>query len=77
MPFEHLGLPQVPEQPVNTVSEKVMRGTIPFALGWAAALTAVAGAVRLNKRAPAGTPGPADPRIKTSAAQPVKEDRTP
>jgi formate dehydrogenase iron-sulfur subunit len=49
VPFEHLGLPPVPDRPVDATSEAIMRGTIPFALGWAAALTAVAGAVRLSK----------------------------
>jgi hypothetical protein len=41
VPFSELGLPTLPETPVNAVSEKVMEMTIPFALGWGAVLTAV------------------------------------
>jgi Fe-S-cluster-containing dehydrogenase component len=41
VPFSELGLPNLPETPVNEVSEKVMAGTIPFALSWGAVLTAV------------------------------------
>jgi formate dehydrogenase iron-sulfur subunit len=48
--FELLGLPAVPEAPVNRASETIMRGTIPFAVGWAAALSAVAVGVRLRHR---------------------------
>jgi hypothetical protein len=36
-----LGLPELPEEPINEVSETVMEMTIPFALGWGAVLTAV------------------------------------
>ncbi|HMK07667.1 MAG TPA: 4Fe-4S dicluster domain-containing protein [Anaerolineales bacterium] len=50
VPFEQLGLPAVPPVPVNQATEAVMRGTIPFAIGWAIALSAVAGGVRLYKR---------------------------
>ena len=51
VPFAELGLPSLPETPVNEVSEEVMGFTIPFALGWGAVLTAVAGGVALyNKR---------------------------
>jgi hypothetical protein len=47
-----LGLPNLPETPVNEVSEKVMEMTIPFALGWGAVLTAVTAGVALydNKK---------------------------
>jgi formate dehydrogenase iron-sulfur subunit len=41
VPFSELGLPNLPETPVNEVSEKVMEMTIPVALGWGAVLTAV------------------------------------
>ena len=41
VPFSELGLPDLPEKPVNEVSEKVMEMTIPFALSWGAVLTAV------------------------------------
>jgi formate dehydrogenase iron-sulfur subunit len=41
VPFKDLGLPELPEEPINEVSEKVMEMTIPFALGWGAVLTAV------------------------------------
>jgi formate dehydrogenase iron-sulfur subunit len=78
VPFEHLGLPQVPEQPVNSVSETVMRGTIPFALGWAVALTAVAGAVRLNKRGQELVSVPAESADQGPlAAETVEEERVP
>jgi formate dehydrogenase iron-sulfur subunit len=39
VPFNELGLPNLPETPVNVVSEKVMGITIPFALSWGAVLT--------------------------------------
>jgi formate dehydrogenase iron-sulfur subunit len=39
VPFNELGLPNLPETPVNVVSEKVMGFTIPFALSWGAVLT--------------------------------------
>jgi hypothetical protein len=45
VPFKDLGLPELPEEPVNEVSEKVMEMTIPFALGWGAVLTAVSAGV--------------------------------
>ena len=45
VPFSELGLPDLPETPVNEVSEKVMEMTIPFALGWGAVLTGVAAGV--------------------------------
>ena len=51
VPFAELGLPVLPETPVNVVSEKVMAMTIPFALGWGAVLTGVAAGVGLyNKK---------------------------
>jgi formate dehydrogenase iron-sulfur subunit len=51
VPFTQLGLPQLGEEPVNTVSEEVMEITIPFALGWGAILTGTAAAVHLaNKK---------------------------
>ena len=41
----------LPETPVNEVSEKVMEMTIPFALGWGAVLTGVTVGVALyNKK---------------------------
>jgi formate dehydrogenase iron-sulfur subunit len=50
VPFEQLGLPQVPLKPVATASETVMEGTLPFAFGWTVVLSAVAGLVRLRER---------------------------
>jgi formate dehydrogenase iron-sulfur subunit len=41
VPFSQLGLPQLPETPINVISEKVMGITIPFALSWGAVLTGV------------------------------------
>jgi formate dehydrogenase iron-sulfur subunit len=42
VPFSELGLPDLPEKPINKVSETVMGITIPFALDWAAVLSGVA-----------------------------------
>jgi formate dehydrogenase iron-sulfur subunit len=42
VPFSELGLPNMPETPVNEVSEKVIALTIPVALGMGAVLTATA-----------------------------------
>ncbi len=54
VPFSELGLPDLPETPINEVSEKVMEITIPFALSWGAVLTGVAvGAALRNKNKPA------------------------
>jgi formate dehydrogenase iron-sulfur subunit len=50
LPFSELGLPALPETPVNLVSEKVMAMTIPFALGWGAVLTGVAVGVGLRNK---------------------------
>ena len=50
-PFSELGLPNLPAEPINEVSEAVMEMTIPFALSWGAVLTGVAaGVALLNKR---------------------------
>jgi len=75
VPFEQLGLPAVPSEPVDTLSETVMQGTIPFALGWAATLTAVAGAVRLHKRSLREAPATA---VEASAEpeQPAEKEDT-
>jgi formate dehydrogenase iron-sulfur subunit len=54
VPFSELGLPDLPEIPVNKTSEQVMEMTIPFALGWGAVLTAVAAGVHIyNKKSEA------------------------
>jgi formate dehydrogenase iron-sulfur subunit len=77
VPFDQLGLPPVPETPVNGVSESIMGGTIPFALGWAVALSAVAGAVRWHQRA-AASPTAVDASDESGAdlpATPEKEGR--
>ena len=47
VPFQELGLPDLPSRPVKEVSEDVMGFTIPFGLSWAAVLTAVATGVHL------------------------------
>jgi len=47
VPFEQLGLPTLPETPVNAVSEQVMGITIPFALSWGAVLAGVTAGVGL------------------------------
>ena len=47
VPFAELGLPNLPETPVNEVSEKVMEMTIPFALTWGAILTGVSAGVAM------------------------------
>jgi formate dehydrogenase iron-sulfur subunit len=55
VPFSNLGLPDLPETPVNEVSEKVMGLTLPFALGWGAVLTGVSAGIAFlsKKKAPA------------------------
>ena len=50
IPFSELGLPNLPETPVNAVSEKVMALTIPFALGWGAVLSGVAAGVAMHEK---------------------------
>ncbi len=56
VPFSELGLPNLPETPVKTVSEEVMGLTIPFALTWGAVLTGVTvGVHEYNKRKSAST----------------------
>ena len=47
VPFNELGLPDLPFRPVKEVSEKVMEFTIPFALGWGAVLTGIAAGVHV------------------------------
>jgi Fe-S-cluster-containing dehydrogenase component len=50
VPFSELGLPNLPETPVNEVSEKVIAMTLPAALGIGAVLTATAvGVSQVNK----------------------------
>jgi len=50
VPFSELGLPNLPETPVNEVSEKVIAMTLPAALGMGAVLTATAVGVSLVNR---------------------------
>ncbi len=50
VPFEELGLPTLPEKPINEVSETAVGLTLPVALGWGAALTAVTVGVSLLKK---------------------------
>jgi formate dehydrogenase iron-sulfur subunit len=51
VPFSELGLPDLPEKPINEVSETVMGITIPFALSWGAVLSGVAAGVHMyNKK---------------------------
>jgi Fe-S-cluster-containing dehydrogenase component len=51
VPFSQLGLPDLPDTPVNATSEKIMGMTIPIALGWGAVLSGVAAGVNLyNKK---------------------------
>jgi Fe-S-cluster-containing dehydrogenase component len=65
VPFTDLGLPELPETPVNLVSERTAGLTLPVAAGWGAALTAVAVGVHLvNKR-----------QQKLAAAQAEKEEQ--
>lgn len=45
VPFSQLGLPELPEKPINSVSEEVMGITIPFALSWAAVLSGISAAI--------------------------------
>ena len=50
VPFTELGLPEMGPEPINEITEKIMEGTIPFALGWAGVLTATAVGVRARKK---------------------------
>lgn len=47
VPFSQLGLPELPESPINETSEEIMGMTIPIALGWGALLSGVAVGVNL------------------------------
>jgi formate dehydrogenase iron-sulfur subunit len=51
VPFSELGLPNLPETPVNAVSEKVVAMTLPAALGMGAILTATAVGVSMHNKA--------------------------
>lgn len=53
VPFSQLGLPDMPETPINEVSEKVMGLTIPVAVGLGAVLTASAVGVNLVNKSKA------------------------
>lgn len=53
VPFAELGLPDLPETPINLVSERTVGLTLPVALGWGAALTAVAAGVHLVNKSTA------------------------
>lgn len=50
VPFNELGLPEMGPEPINEITESIMEGTIPFALGWAGVLTATAVGVRAIKK---------------------------
>ena len=50
VPFGELGLPILPETPINHDSEKIMVMTIPFALSWGAVLTGVSVGVALYNK---------------------------
>jgi hypothetical protein len=66
LPFAELGLPALPQTPVNEVSEKVMALTIPFALGWGAVLTGVAAGVGMRNR---------QKERKAAVSEPAEESR--
>jgi hypothetical protein len=62
---------------VSGASEAVMKGTLPFAAGWAIALTAVAGGVRMYKREVQKPPvSPADASPSEPAPSPEKEQES-
>ena len=50
VPFSELGLPDLPESPVNQTSEAVIGLTLPVALGWGAILTGITAGVHLYKQ---------------------------
>ena len=51
VPFSELGLPDMPEKPVNEVSETAIGLTLPVGLGWGIALAGVAAGVHfLNQK---------------------------
>lgn len=65
VPFEDLGLPTLPETPINEVSENLVGLTLPVALGWGAALTAVtAGVALLKQKSAAASKDEKDPEAE-------------
>jgi formate dehydrogenase iron-sulfur subunit len=48
--FNQLGLPNLPETPVNTVSENAIKLSLPVAVGWGAALVGVTAGIQLYNR---------------------------
>jgi formate dehydrogenase iron-sulfur subunit len=66
VPFTELGLPDLPESPVNAVSEKAMELTLPVALGLGAVLTVATVSVNLyhKKKKPASAEPGKEPEVK-------------
>ena len=51
VPFAELGLPELRTEPINEITESIMEGTMPFAMGWYGVLAATAAVVHtVNKR---------------------------
>lgn len=50
VPFEQMGLPALGPESLTRLSESVMKGTIPFAVGWGAVLTGVYGIALWRER---------------------------
>ncbi len=51
VPFTELGLPEMGDEPINEITESIMEGTLPFAVGWYGVLAGTAAIVRtVNKR---------------------------
>jgi formate dehydrogenase iron-sulfur subunit len=70
VPFTDLGLPELSPAPLNTVSEKVMAGTLPFAFAWTAVLSGVAAGVHYtNKKKETVQPVAAQSAEKTEEHQ--------
>jgi formate dehydrogenase iron-sulfur subunit len=61
VPFKELGLPEMEPEPINETTEKLMEGTLPFALGWAGALTVTAIGVRTANKHKGQPNNPLDP----------------
>jgi formate dehydrogenase iron-sulfur subunit len=70
VPFGELGLPELPETPINAISEQAIKLTLPVALGWGAVLTGAAVGVHLaNKKKEMAAKKAAEEEKNEEAAQ--------
>jgi formate dehydrogenase iron-sulfur subunit len=74
-PFAELGLPAMPESPVNRVSEQVIGLTLPVALGVGAVLTGAAvGVHAVNQKKEAAARRKAEAEAEAEAQEEPKEE---